>query len=101
METCHLRESASRTRERHALYDLLNLELSCAVAQTLVAPASLPRAWPRLRSAFPAYSCALAELIAHTRPSLAAALPAADDPPPPASPSPPPPTDPRLAHAVG
>ena len=55
---------------------VVNLELSCAIAHTLITPGTLPSAWPHLRARHPAFAVALRELLEVARPALARALPA-------------------------
>ena len=54
---------------------VVNLELSCAIAHTLITPGTLPSAWPHLRARHPAFAVALRELLEVARPALARALP--------------------------
>ena len=61
---------------------ILNLELSCAIAQTLISPPTLRLAWPRLRQHWPAFAISLRAMLTHARPSLAAALKDDDAAPP-------------------
>ena len=54
---------------------VVNLEVSCAIAHTVITPSTLPAAWPYLRSHWPAFAHSLVDLLRHSRrPELAAAL---------------------------
>ena len=53
---------------------VVNLELSCAIAHTLIAPAALPFAWPRLRALHAPFALALRDMLEAARPALAAML---------------------------
>ena len=52
-------------------HTVVNLELSCAIAHTLVTPTTLPLAWKFLRTRWPAFALSLRELLECSRPALA------------------------------
>ena len=54
---------------------IVNLEVSCAIAHTLITPASLPPAWSGLRTTYPSFANTLRELLQNRRPELAELLP--------------------------
>lgn len=55
---------------------IVNLEVSCAIAHTLINTPALPAVWPRLRARYPAFAITLREMLQcpNGRPSLAAQL---------------------------
>ena len=55
---------------------IVNLEVSCAIAHTLINTPALPAVWPRLRAKYPAFAITLRELLQcpKGRPDLAAQL---------------------------
>jgi hypothetical protein len=54
---------------------IVNLEVSCAIAHTLITPASLPAAWAGLCTTYPSFAIALREQLQSRRPELAESLP--------------------------
>jgi hypothetical protein len=57
------------------MHAVLNLELSCALGQTLIHACSLPRLWPTLKRSHPDFAAALRLKLQLERPALEAELP--------------------------